>query len=197
VNLSDTALVLELAPFGVLGEMLHNSATDMAKPLKKKMSLEIIKGLQYLHTREPPIIHRDLRSYNVFVISMDTEADVSVKIGMDKVCFLYLFCFVCVLLCFDRCCLLFLFLQSGDFGLSTLTYIPTNEPLESWQWIAPEVCLFFVNFEFDDEDVIESFISIWWFQFQFQVFFSSGFGIWFRFVNMINTLSLHAVSLMP
>lgn len=27
----------------------------------------------------------------------------------------------------------------GDFGLSVHNYINLNEPLESWQWLAPEV----------------------------------------------------------
>lgn len=74
--------MLELAPYGVLGELLHSSNAELAAPLKKKMALEMVSGLQYLHTRDPPIIHRDLRSYNVFVISTDGDADVNVKIGM-------------------------------------------------------------------------------------------------------------------
>jgi hypothetical protein len=27
----------------------------------------------------------------------------------------------------------------GDFGLSSFLYVPNNEALESWQWVAPEV----------------------------------------------------------
>jgi hypothetical protein len=27
----------------------------------------------------------------------------------------------------------------GDFGLSIVNYVDTREPLESWQWVAPEV----------------------------------------------------------
>lgn len=83
MSLVDTALVLELAPHGVLGDILHNTSTALSKALKKKMALEILSGLQYLHSRDPPIVHRDLRSYNVFVISTEMEADVNVKIGVN------------------------------------------------------------------------------------------------------------------
>ena len=66
-------------------------------------------GLQYLHSQHPPIIHRDLRSFNIFVFSLDYLSEVIVKIG--------------------------------DFGLSVISCAPTKEPLESWQWLAPEVIM--------------------------------------------------------
>lgn len=38
---------------------------------------QILKGLQFLHTRTPPIIHRDLKCDNIFI----TGPTGSVKIG--------------------------------------------------------------------------------------------------------------------
>ena len=43
----------------------------------KSWTRQIIQGLKYLHEREPPIIHRDLKSDNVFI----TGSTGSVKIG--------------------------------------------------------------------------------------------------------------------
>jgi serine/threonine protein kinase len=61
----------------------------------------------YLHTRNPPIVHRDIRSYNIFIMSTDMNVKVNAKIG--------------------------------DFGLSVFSHFAIEEPLESWQWCAPEV----------------------------------------------------------
>lgn len=43
----------------------------------KNWCRQILKGLQYLHTRTPPIIHRDLKCDNIFI----TGTTGSVKIG--------------------------------------------------------------------------------------------------------------------
>ena len=47
-----------------------------AKPLKN-WCRQILKGLSFLHTRTPPVIHRDLKCDNIFV----TGTSGSVKIG--------------------------------------------------------------------------------------------------------------------
>ncbi len=39
--------------------------------LRYRVSLDIAKGLKYLHNIMPPVVHRDLRSPNVFVRSLD------------------------------------------------------------------------------------------------------------------------------
>jgi serine/threonine protein kinase len=109
VDMPESALIQELAPGGVLGDLLHKTSDPLSRELKKKMTLDLAAGLAYLHARDPPTIHRDLRSFNVFVMSLAAGCDVNVKIG--------------------------------DFGLSLQGYVPSDEPLESWQWLAPEVCM--------------------------------------------------------
>lgn len=51
------------------------------RPMKLKLlqrwSLQILKGLQFLHSRSPPILHRDLKCDNVFI----NGPTASVKIG--------------------------------------------------------------------------------------------------------------------
>ncbi|CAJ1930525.1 unnamed protein product [Cylindrotheca closterium] len=35
--------------------------------IAKRWAIQILKGLQYLHTQEPPVIHRDLKCENIFI----------------------------------------------------------------------------------------------------------------------------------
>ncbi len=49
----------------------------MKLKLLQRCSHQILKGLHFLHTRTPPIIHRDLKCDNIFI----TGPTGSVKIG--------------------------------------------------------------------------------------------------------------------
>lgn len=49
----------------------------MKLKLLQRWSRQILKGLHFLHTRSPPIIHRDLKCDNIFI----TGPTGSVKIG--------------------------------------------------------------------------------------------------------------------
>lgn len=50
---------------------------QMKLKLLQRWSFQILKGLQFLHSRSPPILHRDLKCENVFI----TGPTASVKIG--------------------------------------------------------------------------------------------------------------------
>lgn len=50
---------------------------EMKLKLLQRWSHQILKGLHFLHTRTPPIIHRDLKCDNIFI----TGPTGSVKIG--------------------------------------------------------------------------------------------------------------------
>lgn len=50
---------------------------EMKLKLLQRWSRQILKGLHFLHTRTPPIIHRDLKCDNIFI----TGPTGSVKIG--------------------------------------------------------------------------------------------------------------------
>lgn len=60
-------IVSELCLLGSLKMLLMNPKVDL--PLLKRLSmlLDIADGMQYLHNRMPPIIHRDLKSHNIFI----------------------------------------------------------------------------------------------------------------------------------
>ena len=64
----DLYLIMEYCPRGTLDVMLHHSAAarwDSAKLVS--MVRSIARGMLHLHTRKPPMLHRDLKPGNIFV----------------------------------------------------------------------------------------------------------------------------------
>lgn len=70
------AIVTEYIPRGSLFKTLHknNQAIDMRRRLR--MALDVARGMNYLHHRNPPIVHRDLKSSNLLV-----DKSWTVKVG--------------------------------------------------------------------------------------------------------------------
>lgn len=66
------ALVPALSPRSYLKRF-----KEMKLKVLQRWSRQILKGLHFLHTRSPPIIHRDLKCDNIFI----TGPTGSVKIG--------------------------------------------------------------------------------------------------------------------
>lgn len=73
-------IVSELCIRGSLKMVLMDQALDL--PIVKRLSIcmDIADGMQYLHNRSPPIIHRDLKSHNIF-ISEPSPGHFVAKIG--------------------------------------------------------------------------------------------------------------------
>lgn len=69
-------LVTELMTSGTLKTYVRRFR-PMKLKLLQRWSLQILKGLQFLHSRSPPILHRDLKCDNVFI----NGPTASVKIG--------------------------------------------------------------------------------------------------------------------
>uniref|UniRef100_A0A8D0L4K1 Protein kinase domain-containing protein n=1 Tax=Sphenodon punctatus TaxID=8508 RepID=A0A8D0L4K1_SPHPU len=69
-------LVTELMTSGTLKTYLKRFK-EMKLKVLQRWSRQILRGLHFLHTRSPPIIHRDLKCDNVFI----TGPTGSVKIG--------------------------------------------------------------------------------------------------------------------
>ncbi|XP_034046057.1 serine/threonine-protein kinase WNK4 [Thalassophryne amazonica] len=69
-------LVTELMTSGTLKTYLRRFR-QMKLKLLQRWSFQILKGLQFLHSRNPPILHRDLKCDNIFI----TGPTASVKIG--------------------------------------------------------------------------------------------------------------------
>jgi len=75
-------LVMEFVPCGDLFHLLHGK---QAQPLdvcqQARLVLDIAKGMHYLQSILPPILHRDLRSPNIFIQSLDVNAEVCAKVA--------------------------------------------------------------------------------------------------------------------
>ncbi|KAM9843762.1 uncharacterized protein ACBR49_012907 isoform 2-T2 [Aulostomus maculatus] len=71
-----TILVTELMTSGTLKTYIRRFR-QMKLKLLQRWSFQILKGLHFLHSRCPPILHRDLKCDNIFI----TGPTASVKIG--------------------------------------------------------------------------------------------------------------------
>jgi len=90
-------MVLELLPAGDLCSFLHpaEAGNDLGGELSETfcdpstfpwrlrllMALDVAKGMLALHSHSPPILHRDLRSPNIFLATTDEDAPVRAKVA--------------------------------------------------------------------------------------------------------------------
>lgn len=70
------AIVTELLPRGSLFKNLHRNNQTLDIRRRLRMALDVAKGVNYLHRRNPPIVHRDLKSSNLLV-----DKNWTVKVG--------------------------------------------------------------------------------------------------------------------
>lgn len=66
-NFSNLCIVMEYLENGDMHSVLHSTIGKRftwADPLLK-MAIDVVQGMLYLHSQEPPIVHRDLKSVNV------------------------------------------------------------------------------------------------------------------------------------
>ncbi|KAJ1550529.1 hypothetical protein HK096_006429 [Nowakowskiella sp. JEL0078] len=61
-------LVLEYAPNGSLYEYMQSNSMLMTSALAHKFISQIASGMLYLHTRNPVVLHGDLKSLNVLLM---------------------------------------------------------------------------------------------------------------------------------
>eukprot|EP00128_Syssomonas_multiformis_P012870 Colp12_sorted_trinity150504_noHs@18691 len=69
-------IVTEYMPKGSLLEILHNKSNKLTWLRKLTMLEDVAKAMHYLHSYEPRIIHRDLKSQNLMV-----DSDWTVKVS--------------------------------------------------------------------------------------------------------------------
>ncbi|XP_039122203.1 dual specificity protein kinase shkE-like [Dioscorea cayenensis subsp. rotundata] len=70
------AIVTELLARGSLFRALHKNTQTLDFRRRLRMALDVARGMNYLHCRKPPIIHRDLKSSNLLV-----DKNWTVKVG--------------------------------------------------------------------------------------------------------------------
>ncbi|RVX09090.1 putative serine/threonine-protein kinase SIS8 [Vitis vinifera] len=102
--------------WGSLFRVLHKSNQVLDIRRRLRMALDVARGMNYLHHRNPPIVHRDLKSSNLLV---DKNWNVKVgDFGLSKLKHTT-----------------FLTAKSGRGTCTILTFSSLMQP----QWMAPEV----------------------------------------------------------
>merc|ERR1712190_96328 len=79
-------LVTELAVGGSLPSLLHVQKVPLSEARRRILALQVIEGVAFLHSHDPPFVHRDLKSANV-VLDGDCCAklcDFGLTESMDK-----------------------------------------------------------------------------------------------------------------
>ena len=66
-------IVSELCSLGSLRQLLDRRDRDLSLELRLQLALHVAEGMTYLHNQNPPIIHRDLKSHNIFVHETFTD----------------------------------------------------------------------------------------------------------------------------
>jgi len=73
-------LVSELCSLGSLRQVLDDKHRELPISTRIQMAIDVAEGMLYLHSRDPPIIHRDIKSHNLFV-QESPSGEYCVKIG--------------------------------------------------------------------------------------------------------------------
>lgn len=79
----ELAIVTQFMPRGSLFRILHRSRVELDGRRRLHMAVDVARGMHYLHTCKPMIIHRDLKSPNLLV-----DRDWTVKVcdfGLSRV----------------------------------------------------------------------------------------------------------------
>ncbi|KAL7430498.1 hypothetical protein ACHAXH_001846 [Discostella pseudostelligera] len=68
-------IVSELCSLGSLRQLLDDRERVLSLEIRLSLALQVAEGMAYLHAQDPPIIHRDLKSHNIFVHETFAEAE--------------------------------------------------------------------------------------------------------------------------
>ena len=104
-------IVLEHAPGGSLFQCLSNASFKLAWALRMKIAFDVACAMKYLHSQDPPILHRDLKSPNVLIMHANPNAYSSTVAKL------------------------------ADFGHAGPPSLYSTVPIDNPCWLAPEVLL--------------------------------------------------------
>jgi len=65
-------IITELYPKDSLQTFLENNKNKLDLGLKVHLLFEIARALNYIHSLNPPIIHRDIKPLNIFITANNT-----------------------------------------------------------------------------------------------------------------------------
>ena len=75
-------IITEFISHGNLYDVIHDMSRELTWGYRWRCAMDMAKGMKYLHTTSwPPIIHRDLKTPNVLVDSLDERAEVIAKVA--------------------------------------------------------------------------------------------------------------------
>lgn len=74
-------IVMEYIPHGTLYEWLSDTNKPLTWPQAIRIAIDIALGLRFLHSASPPLIHRDMKSPNIMVVSTDSRSRTMVKLA--------------------------------------------------------------------------------------------------------------------
>eukprot|EP00581_Thalassiosira_minuscula_P004564 CAMPEP_0183742844 /NCGR_PEP_ID=MMETSP0737-20130205/64910_1 /TAXON_ID=385413 /ORGANISM="Thalassiosira miniscula, Strain CCMP1093" /LENGTH=1015 /DNA_ID=CAMNT_0025978439 /DNA_START=1050 /DNA_END=4097 /DNA_ORIENTATION=- len=77
-------IVSELCSLGSLRQLLDDRERILSLEARLNLALQVAEGMAYLHAQDPPIIHRDLKSHNIFVHETFAEAESKEKSNDSK-----------------------------------------------------------------------------------------------------------------
>ena len=76
------AMITEFIPGGNLQEEIEKNFLLFNWKIITKILLDISRGISYMHSLNPPILHSDLKSSNILVVNINAEEpNISVKLG--------------------------------------------------------------------------------------------------------------------
>mmetsp|Transcript_20900 Transcript_20900/g.45358 ORF Transcript_20900/g.45358 Transcript_20900/m.45358 type:complete len:1062 (+) Transcript_20900:258-3443(+) len=76
-------IVSELCALGSLRQLLDDNTKKLPLSTRLNLALQVAEGMTYLHNQDPPIIHRDLKSLNIFVHETFTDSE-DMSVSSDK-----------------------------------------------------------------------------------------------------------------
>jgi serine/threonine protein kinase len=62
-------IINEFCNGATLFDFLHESNHTISMKVKLSIAKQIARGMLFLHTNDPPIIHRDLKSLNILLVN--------------------------------------------------------------------------------------------------------------------------------
>lgn len=77
-------IVSELCSLGSLRQLLDTQERPLPVETRLSLALQVAEGMTYLHNQQPPIIHRDLKSHNIFVHETFTDSEDSSTVSAER-----------------------------------------------------------------------------------------------------------------
>jgi len=74
-------MILEFIPCGELYKYINNKEKPLNWALRLRIAWDIAKGMAFLHSTEPPLLHRDIKSPNILLAATNPNAFVVAKVA--------------------------------------------------------------------------------------------------------------------